>query len=328
MDLLQLKYFQTVARLEHMTQAANLLSIAQPSLSQTIAHLEEELGVPLFDRQGRQIRLNPFGRALLRHVEQIFGELDEARHEIADLAGMERGQIALSVVLPQILPDLLGAFRVLHPYVTFHLFHQHSSAAVRLQLEQGEIDLCITSPSLEQAGIGWVPLLREDLYLLVPLGHPLAGRKSIALSEVAHETFICLKPGDTLRDLTDSFCRQAGFTPTVVFEGDETSTIRGLVVAGLGVSFASHLMLHHTADLAVLKALPIKEPRCQRLIGLAWRKEHYLSQAAQQFRAFVIQYFKQLEQEGLAEREDEAPRVKRQEEEPHRKRRKRETEKR
>jgi DNA-binding transcriptional LysR family regulator len=233
-------------------------------------------------------------------VERLFGELEDARHEIADLADKERGEIALSVVLPQILPELLGAFRSLHPHVSFRLFHQHSASAVQQQLEQGEIDLCITSPSLEQAGMGWVPLLREDLYLMVPLGHLLAGRKSIDLSEVAHETFICLKPGDTLRDLTDSFCRQAGFTPTVVFEGDEIATIRGLVVAGLGVSFASQLMLRHTADLAVLRALPIKEPRCQRLIGLAWRQEHYLSQAVQQFREFVIQYFKHLEQEGFA----------------------------
>ncbi|HEY4385385.1 MAG TPA: LysR family transcriptional regulator [Ktedonobacteraceae bacterium] len=328
MDLLQLKYFQTVARLEHMTQAAHQLCISQPSLSQTIAHLEEELGVPLFDRQGRQIRLNPFGRVFLQHVERLFSELKDGRHEIADLAGMEHGRVALAVVLPQILPDLLSAFQALHPHVSFHLFQQHSSQAVLQQLEQGEIDLCITSPSLEQAGMGWVPLMSDKIYLLVPLGHHLAGRKSIDLSEVAHEPFISLKPGDTLRDLTDSFCRQAGFTPNVVFEGDELSTIRGLIVAGLGVSFASQLALRHTADRAVVRALPIKEPRCQRLIGLAWRKEHYLSRAAQQFREFVIQYFKQLEQEGLAKREDEAPRAKRQEEESHRKRRKRETEKR
>lgn len=95
MDLLQLKYFQTVARLEHMTQAAKALSIARPSLSQTIAHLEDELGIPLFERQGRRIRLNAFGRALLLHVERLFRELDEARQELADLAGTEHGQIAL-----------------------------------------------------------------------------------------------------------------------------------------------------------------------------------------------------------------------------------------
>jgi DNA-binding transcriptional LysR family regulator len=304
-DLLQLKYFQTVARLEHMTLAARELSIAQPSLSQTIAHLEDELGVPLFERQGRHIRLNSFGRALLRHVERLFGELDEARQELADLAGAEQGQIALSVIVPQILPELLGAFQVLHPQISFRLFHQHTPQAVQQQLERGEIDLCITSPPLEQEGIdwkedmSWVPLLSDEMYLVVPLDHPLAGRESIHLSEVAHDPFISLRAGDSLRELTDRFCRQAGFTPRIVFEGDETETLRGLVIAGLGVFFTSHLMVRSVPYLAALpvRVLPIAEPRCQRCLGLAWRKTHYLSQAAQQFRAFVIQYFHQLEQE-------------------------------
>jgi DNA-binding transcriptional LysR family regulator len=294
MDLLQLKYFQTVARMEHMTKAARQLYIAQPSLSQTIARLEEELGVPLFDRQGRQIRLNQFGKAFLRRVERIFGELEDARHEIADLAGMERGRIALAVVIPQILPDLLRAFLVEHPLVNFHLFHQHSSPTVQQQLEQGEIDLCITSPQIEQSDIGWITLMSEEIYLMVPPGHRLAGHRSIDLSEVEHEPFISLKPGNTIRDLTDGFCRQAGFTPKVAFEGDEPSTIRGLITAGLGVGFVSELVLQGVADPSVLVPLHIDEPRCQRVIGLAWRKEHYLSQAAQQFREFVIQYFKNL----------------------------------
>jgi DNA-binding transcriptional LysR family regulator len=295
MDLLQLKYFQMVARLEHMTKAARQLSIAQPSLSQTIARLEEELGVPLFDRKGREIRLNQFGVVFLRRVERIFGELEDARHEIADLAGMEHGRIALAVVIPQILPDLLRSFLADHPYVSFRLFHQHSSETVQQQLEQGEIDLCITSPPIEQEGIGWINLMREEIYLMVPPDHRLADRTSIDLREVEHEPFISLKPGNTMRDLTDNCCRQAGFVPRVAFEGDEPSTLRGLVTAGLGVAFISELVLRNVADPSVIVPLRIKEPRCDRIIGLAWRKEHYLSQAAQYFRDFVIQYFKSVE---------------------------------
>ncbi len=301
MDLLQLKYFQTVARLEHMTKAARQLYIAQPSLSQTIARLEEELGVPLFDRQGRQIQLNQFGRVFLRRVERIFGELEDARSEIADLAGMERGGIALAVVIPQILPDLLCAFLTDHPHVSFRLFHQHSSPTVQQQLEQGEIDLCITSPPIEQQSIGWISLMTEEIYLMVPPGHRLAERTSIDLKEVEHEPFISLKPGNTIRDLTDSFCRQAGFTPKVAFEGDEPSTIRGLITASLGVGFVSELVMRNVTSEPSWKngaviPLHIKEPRCQRIVGLAWRKEHYLSQAAQQFREFVVQYFEQMQQ--------------------------------
>ena len=295
MDFLQLMYFQTVARLEHMTQAAHQLSIAQPSLSQTIAHLEKELGVPLFDRQGRQIQLNQFGRALLWRVERILGELEEAKQEVADLAGMEYGCISLAIVIPQILPDLVRAFLADHPHVTFRLFHQHSSQTVQQQLEQGEIDLCITSPPIEQSGISWMTLMKDTIYLMVPPGHRLAGRQSIDLHEVEHEPFISLKPGHTMRSLTDSFCQQAGFTPRVAFEGDESSTIRDLITAGIGVGFVSELRLRGIPKPTTGVVLSVKEPRCQRIIGLAWRKDHHLSLAARQFRAFVVQYFKNVE---------------------------------
>lgn len=94
MELLQLHYFQTVARMEHMTKAAKELRIAQPALSKTIARLEEDLGVPLFDRQSRQIKLNSFGKAFLKSVDTALSALEEGRREVSDLAGMERGASA------------------------------------------------------------------------------------------------------------------------------------------------------------------------------------------------------------------------------------------
>ena len=176
MDLLQLRYFQVVARREHMTQAAKELSIAQPSLSQTIARLEEEVGTPLFDRQGRQIRLNQFGRAFLRRVERIFTELEDGRREIEDLSGLERGRIAFSVFNTPFLPDLLRAFLVDQPRVNFRLLLQHSSLEAQQQLERSEIDICITTPPISLPGIRWQPLFTEEILLMVPRDHWLAGR--------------------------------------------------------------------------------------------------------------------------------------------------------
>src|SRR5262249_40871751 len=163
MDLLQLRYFQTVARYEHMTQAARELMIAQPSLSQTIARLEEELGVPLFDRQGRHIRLNQFGRTFLQRVERIFTELEDGRRELADLAGLEQGRVALSIFSTPLLADLLSAFRVEYPRVSFRLSLQHTSSAreIQQQLEWGEADLCITMAPIEHPDITWLPLFTE-----------------------------------------------------------------------------------------------------------------------------------------------------------------------
>ena len=136
--------------------------------------------------------------------------------------------------------------------------------------------------------------MRDEIYLMVPPEHALARRKSINLREVEQEPFISLKPGHTMRTLTDSFCQQVGFTPKVAFEGDDSSTIRSLITAGIGVGFASDLMLRSISHPTISVALHINEPHCHRSIGLAGRKDHYLSLVAQQFRTFVIHYFKRM----------------------------------
>lgn len=294
MELQQLKYFQAVARLEHVTRAAAELYISQPSLSKAIARLEEELGVPLFDHQGRRIRLNQFGRTFLRRVERAFSELEEGQREVADMAGPERGLVglaALYTVGAHLLPDLLSAFRVRHPQISFRLF-QNAAHIMLSQLDNGEVDLCISSPLSERPGVTWAPLMTEEILLAVPPGHRLAGRSSIHLSEVAQEPFISLKPGYGVRDLTNRFCQQAGFTPSIAFEVDELTVVSGLVGAGFGVAFLPALA--RSSETGPIR-LHIDEPRCQRTIGLAWVEGRYLSAAARLFRQFVIDYFAQLE---------------------------------
>ncbi|SFC88903.1 regulatory helix-turn-helix protein, lysR family [Bacillus sp. OV322] len=119
MELLQLKYFQTVARLEHMTHAAEELKIAQPSLSKTISRLEEDLGVPLFDRIGRQIKLNQYGKTFLTRVDRIFMELGEAKRELEYLSGLHLGMVQLAISIPSILPDLISSFLAQHKNIFF-----------------------------------------------------------------------------------------------------------------------------------------------------------------------------------------------------------------
>jgi LysR family transcriptional regulator, transcription activator of glutamate synthase operon len=293
MELLQLKYFQTVARLEHMTQAAAELGIAQPALSQTIARLEAELAVPLFERVGRGIRLSQFGKVYALRVERIFLELTQGERDIAAIADGTEGEIELAVsVATQLLPDLLSGFRHEHPAIRFRL-SQHDVKMAK-QLSKGTYDLCITSPPLQQVGVASISLLTEDIRLAVPTWHPLAERPSIHLQEVAQEDFICLKPEHSLRQLTDSFCQQARFRPQIVFESDEPSTIRGLIRAGLGIAFVPSLSWRGAVEPAVVVEIPIERPLCRRTIGLSWFTGRSLSPAAQQFREFAIQYFAQI----------------------------------
>jgi DNA-binding transcriptional LysR family regulator len=289
MEFLQLQYFQTVARLEHMTKAAEELRIAQPSLSKTIARLEEDLGVPLFDRNGRKIKLNAYGKVFLERVERAFHELSEGKREIKDLAGLSQESITLAVSIPRILPDLLGSFLSRYPHVRFQQFLE-STSLMKRQLEDLEIDFCISSVPLEGAELVWEPLMTEEIFLMVPPGHRLAKRNRVYLHEVKNESFISMNTGFGFRDLTDGFCRAAGFVPHISFEGDEPGVIGDLVRQGLGIAFVPALTLLWNSA-SSLRRLRIMEPKCQRTIGLGWSKRRYLSSAARQFRQFVIEYF-------------------------------------
>ena len=288
-ELLQLQYFQTVARLEHMTKAAEKLQIAQPSLSKTISRLEEDLGVSLFDREHRKIRLNAAGRKFLNRVDRAFAELNEGRREIEELTDQGQKNITLAVTIPRVLPDLLGTFLTKYPDVRFQQFLKSITSMKQLLIE-GEIDYCISSVPIEGADIRWEPLITEEIYLIVPPDHRLAGRESIELHEVKDEPFISMNTGFGFRSLTDQFCLEAGFVQHIAFEGDEPAVISDLVKKGLGVAFVSELTwLHQTGSSS--HKIRITEPMCQRTIGLCWSEKRYFTPTAQQFRLFVIDYF-------------------------------------
>ena len=295
MDLLQLRYFRVVARVEHMTKAAQELYIAQPSLSKTIRRLEKEVGVPLFDRQGRSLRLNQFGTAFLEHVERLFRELEEGQRQVRDMAGLERGEVSLVAASLYWLPDVLHRFQAVHPSVHFHL-SQRPLVEMPQQLEMGACDFCFLSTPLSKPAIEWRPLLTDEIFLVVPPGHRLAAQHRIPLREVAHETVVIEKVGNGFRELIDQFCQQAGFTPRIGYEVDDPAVLFEFVKAHLGVAFAPALAKRQIHE-QHLRTLHLTNPTCQRTFGIAWHQAHYLSEAARAFRQFVLEYFASLEQE-------------------------------
>lgn len=289
MELLQLQYFQTVARLEHMTKAAEDLKIAQPSLSKTISRLEEDLGVALFDRKNRQLRLNSYGELFLKRVNKILLELEEGKRELAELTERGQTQITLAVSIPRVLPELLSSFLKDFPEVKFQQVLE-STTSMKNLLENGEIDFCISSLPIEGSELIWEPLIREEVYLMVPPNHPLAQKEQVYLSEVKDEPFISMNTGFGFRNLTDDFCREAGFTPNIAFEGDEPGVIGDLVRHGLGIAFIPAMSWIHGFN-NYPNRLQIIEPRCQRTIGIGWSKRRHLSSTAKEFRQFVMDYF-------------------------------------
>jgi len=283
----QLEYFRAVAKQQHFTQAAAQLAVSQPALSRSVARLEHELGVPLFERKGRSVQLNRYGKAFLIRVERALTEVAEGQRELADMVGPVRGLVAIGfihILGTQILPVLLRRFRSRHAAVDFKLF-QGSTAMLLEQLAAGETDLCLMSTHPEQADLQWVRLFDEEIFAVVPPDHALADRQSVALAELAHEPFITFKPGWGLRQLNEELCLRAGFAPRATFEGEDVATVHGLVAAGLGVALLPRSPAPREARAAWLH---VSEPICERTIGIAWIADRYLAAVATQFRDFII----------------------------------------
>src|SRR5690242_6637619 len=234
MDLLQLRYFQAVARHQHVSRAAAELRVAQPALSRAIARLEAELGVPLFDRRGRRVRLNRFGAMFLARAGRALDELDQGQHELRDAAGLAQGTVAVAAETLRMLSGLVAGFLAGHPGVRFRLF-QSPAPAMAAQLQAGEVDLCLASqpllgPALASAGLVSIELLSEEVLLAVPPSHRLAGRTRAGVGELAGEPFVTTRPGYWQRVLSDRLFTDA----VIVCEGDEPYVIQGLIRAGLG----------------------------------------------------------------------------------------------
>jgi DNA-binding transcriptional LysR family regulator len=290
MEWQQLEYFHTVARLQHMTMAAKALSVSQPALSRSIARLEKELGVPLFERSGRSIALSRYGKLFQERVNRVLREYQEGRKELEGLLNPDYGEVSLGFLHTlgyEHIPALIAEFRQQYPHIQFQL-HEHSTPRLLQQLENGDIDLCMASPRDTAMRFHWEELWYDELCVIVPQQHRLANRGSIRLSEIRDEPFIPFKKGFGMRHITDDLCRQAGFEPSIAFQGDEVTTIEGFVAAGLGVAIVPN---QKTLNREAVAVLSVCEPICRRLIGISWVEGRYLSPAADRFRRFVIERF-------------------------------------
>jgi DNA-binding transcriptional LysR family regulator len=217
--------------------------------------------------------------------------LDDGLAAVNQLIEPETGTVALAFELSLgtwLVPDLVSSFRTDHPHVQFEL-KQVRGELVTSVLDRGEVDLQISTVRSTDPTVKWRQLLVEPLRLAVPSGHPLAQRALIRLAEVSSEQFIMLRPASLLRQLCEDLCQQAGFRPTLGFEGDDLPTVRGFVAAGLGVAIVPALR-EGAPDVVTgpLRHVEIADPLAVRGIGLTWSTERRLLPAAELFREHVI----------------------------------------
>lgn len=295
MDLQQLKYFREVARLENITKAANELHIAQPSLSVSIAKLEEELGAKLFDRVSGRIRLNDIGKRFYRHTDRIFLSIQDARQEVADYAGQRSKVIHFAVTASSLCSDLLYKFMAEHRDYEMHHFLHTEMNALSL-LEEGKVDFVIAVAPLESPLIEWKPLKKERLFLLMSADNPMAGESLISMEALRKCSYVVVQSAFHPDGEFAEFFRQAGFQPKVQCTTNELETMVSMVELDVGVAVASEQTARKLlADAGRrLAAAPIDSDYEGRTVGVARLKGHYFTHAVQQFYDFTVDYFTRL----------------------------------
>lgn len=285
MELLQFRYFLTAAKYEHMTKAAEILHVAQPALSQCIRRLENELGVSLFDRKGRQIVLNDSGKMLQKKLRPIMAAIDGIPGEFEKAELDKNLPIKLIVSAgSNILTEILIQYQEMHPEIKFHLMQGVWEDAWDIQV--------FTLPE-SAAEKGDDAVFEEEIFLAAPLSSRFAGKTSVDLAELASERFVSLAGSKQLRTICDNLCDSAGFTPNIVFESDSPYMVRNLIDAGIGVSFwPAYSWGAFMSDKAVL--IPIRKPLCRRKLVVRLNKKASGSPKCKDFYQYILRHMQSI----------------------------------
>lgn len=275
MELRHLRYFLAVAEELNFTRAAGRLGISQPPLTQQVKALEAELGVALLDRSAYRIELTDAGRIFAAEAARILGEarsaVQAARRAATGATGRVRVGFTESASFNSLVTSTLRSFRSAYPAVEVSL-EEHPSTELIVALREGRLDAALVRPPLQEPrGLTLDLLEKEPLVAAVPSGHPLAGRRRIALGALAAETFIlyprAVRPG--LADTVIAACEAAGFTPKVGQYAPQLSSTINLVAASLGISIVPDSM--RCLQARAVTYLPLSGEPLHALLGIAYR---------------------------------------------------------
>jgi LysR family transcriptional regulator, transcription activator of glutamate synthase operon len=285
MELRQLRYLVALADEQHFTRAAAREHIAQPALSQQIRRLEQEVGLALVERTTRRVTVTEAGRALVARARRILAEVDAASAEMQAFTGVRTGHVMVGTMHTMGPVDVslaLAVFHQRHPGVELTV-REESSEEMAEMLRDDVLDLAFLSVTerMESHGLRLQQLVLEELVVILPHEHPLAGQRAVRMAELAQEQFISFREGARLRELLEFAGRTAGFEPEVRLESNESERIRRLVARQMGVAILPRSDAEQPgAEVAVATLI---EPSLRRDITLASREGRRLAPAAAEF---------------------------------------------
>jgi len=285
MELRQLRYLVALADEGSFTRAAEREHIAQPALSQQIQKLEQELGIPLVERTTRRVSITDAGNLLVARARRVLTELESARQELDRVRGIQTGQVvvgAMNTMGPVDITLVLGRFHDLHPHVDLVVRESNSDELAEM-LRVDALDLAFLSVTerVESHGLALHQILMEELVVVLPLDHRLAGEEEIPMPDLSREQFISYREGARLRELLDTAAAQTGFKPRIVLESNESRRIRRLVARGLGVAILPRS--HAVGTSEAIATARLVDPPLARDITIAWRAGRRLPPAVAEF---------------------------------------------
>lgn len=286
MNLDHLRYFETLAQLQHYGKAAEVLHVSQPSLTYAVSQMEQELGVPLFEKAGRSIRLTRYGQAFLHTVRCSLDTLDTGVRAVQELG--HGGLVLLGSIRKlgtTLVPGLMRDFRAQEDGAVQFQLHSESgfSADLLKAVEEGRLDLCFTSHPGDPARFDSFAFRRTPFVVITPPDHPLAGRGSIALQDTLPYPQVCFALRSGLRKNVDALFRSIHASPIVAMETEEDAVIAGLVAAGFGIAVLPDDPLFQSLPLTVLS---LTSPDPARTAYLSRLRGAPLPHAAEQFWQF------------------------------------------
>jgi len=297
-ELRQLRYFVEVAEREHISEAAEHLHVAQSAISRQIANLEDELGTPLFERVGRNVKLTPIGKIFLKHTITALKAIDFAAKQVEEYLDPAKGTIKIGFptsLASYVLPTVISAFKREYPDLQFQL-RQGSYRFLIDAVKNRELNLAFLGPlPPKDESIHSTILFTENIAALLPAKHPLAKKESIQLADLRNDLFVLFPDGYILHKVAMDACRAAGFSPNVISEGEDLDALKGLVAAGIGVSLLPESSLYDSAARFTVK-VPIKAPAIPRTVGIISPVNREIAPSEKIFLDFVTNFFSRLSQ--------------------------------
>ena len=288
-----LRAFATVGELQSFAAAAKVLHLSQPALSRRISHLEEQLGVRLFDRTTRSVQLTQLGRRFLGEIRTVIDDLDRSVVNLHDVAHLEAGDVTVGCVFSAVhhfLPEVIRLFRAKHPHVLVRIIEEGADE-VLASVKSGEADFALNYTGMQDPEVEFTPLLKEPFVLACPADHPLAKRHTVRWEELADHPYALVSQASRNRVLIDQALAQLGRLPRPMCEVRHVSTLIGLVQSRLAVAVVPQLTLPRTPGTVV--GVPLERPTITRTIGMIRRTGRTLSPAAAALERLLTQASRQ-----------------------------------